>query len=288
MRVKLFEEFLKRFDESLIGDKADDKLRMVGNIKDIFVAYQDSHDLDVYVETNETTVRNSIFPVDNVLMVTLFEQRGIRFDNISDEIGMLIEYIKSLTDKEVKIYYDLDRSGVRNWRPLADSGNEFDDYLQGNSMSFNTIKLYFVECVGKTKLFEAGFDNWQGRRPIEDDIDTCLVELGDVGFKWLTTDWSINKHVMVTIEKDFSYLDEDTRKDYYHKGLHKFNVSDIYESVMLLNDWMFEKYGASVTYKIYRGNSFKDSNVLVFSRTNELNVDDKDSVTEILIKYNWE
>jgi type IV secretory pathway VirB6-like protein len=128
------------------------------------------------------------------------------------------------------------------------------------------------------KLFEAGFDNWQGRRPIEDEIDTCLVELGDNGFKWITTDWSINKCVMVNIQKDFSYLDEDARSDMYYKGLHKFNVSDIYESVMLLNDWMFEKYGANVTYKIYRGNSFKDND--------DFNVADKeDSVTEILIKY---
>ena len=137
-----------------------------------------------------------------------------------------------------------------------------------------------MKNIKSFKLFEAGFDNWQGRRPIEDDIDTCLVELGDSGFEWTTTDWSINKCVMVNIQKDFSYLDEDDRSDMYYKGLHKFNVSDIYESVMLLNDWMFEKYGASVTYKIYRGNSFADNN--------DLNVDDKDSVTEILIKYTWD
>jgi type IV secretory pathway VirB6-like protein len=130
------------------------------------------------------------------------------------------------------------------------------------------------------KLFEAGFDNWQGRRPIEDDIDTCLVELGDSGFKWTTTDWSINKNVMVNIQKDFSYLDEDSASDMYYKGLHKFNISDIYEQVMLLNDWMFEKYAASVTYKIYRGNSFTNND--------NLDLNDKDSVTEILIKYNWE
>ena len=51
------------------------------------------------------------------------------------------------------------------------------------------------------KLFEAGFDNWQGRRQIEDEIDTCLVELVDNGFKWITTDWSINKCVMVYSER---------------------------------------------------------------------------------------
>ena len=49
---------------------------------------------------------------------------------------------------------------------------------------------------------------------------------------------------------------------------------------MLLNDWMFEKYEAVVTYKIYRGNSFTNND--------DLNVDDKDSITEILIKYTWE
>jgi hypothetical protein len=177
--------YLRKFNESLIGDKANDKIRIAGNIKDIFVGYQDSHDLDVDIETFAPGLglpSTLMHLDDNVLMVKLFAQRGIRFGEISGEIGMLIEYMKSLTDKEVKIYYELDRGGLRNWRPLAGSDNEFDYYLQGKEMSFNTIRMYFVECIGKVVNESLDIDD----KVIENIMD-MFVELKDAGINYLVS-----------------------------------------------------------------------------------------------------
>jgi hypothetical protein len=180
--------YLRKFNESLIGDKANDKIRIAGNIKDIFVGYQDSHDLDVDIETFAPGLglpSTLMHLDDNVLMVKLFAQRGIRFGEISGEIGMLIEYMKSLTDKEVKIYYELDRGGLRNWRPLAGSDNEFDYYLQGKEMSFNTIRMYFVECIGKTN--ESFITDTHYKDKIVDDITDMFIELKDAGLNYLVS-----------------------------------------------------------------------------------------------------
>ncbi len=178
--------YLRRFNESLIGDKANDKIRIARNIKDIFVGYQDSHDLDVDIETFAPGLglpSTLMHLDDNVLMVKLFAQRGIRFNDISGEIGMLIEYMKSLTDKQVKIYYELDRGGLRNWRPLAGSDNEFDYYLQGKgSMSFNTIRMYFVESDGKVVNESLDIDD-----KVIEDITDMFVELKDAGINYLVS-----------------------------------------------------------------------------------------------------
>mgnify|MGYP003479120752 CR=1 FL=1 len=201
--------YLRRFNESLIGDKANDKIRIARNIKDIFVGYQDSHDLDVDIETFAPGLglpSTLMHLDDNVLMVKLFAQRGIRFNDISGEIGMLIEYMKSLTDKQVKIYYELDRGGLRNWRPLAGSDNEFDYYLQGkSSMSFNTIRIYFVESDGK--VVNESLDS-----KIVDDIDDIFVEMWDSGLTHLVSKDGKFIHISI-LKKSNIDIDFDLLKD---------------------------------------------------------------------------
>jgi hypothetical protein len=179
--------YLRKFNESLIGDKANDKIRIAGNIKDIFVGYQDSHDLDVDIETFAPGLglpSTLMHLDDNVLMVKLFEQRGIRYVDIADEVGMLIEYMKSLTDKEVKIYYDIDRSGLRHWRPLAGNSEYEHDYnLDSNKVrSFNTIRIYFVESDGKKLNESLDIDD-----KVIEDITDMFVELKDAGINYLVS-----------------------------------------------------------------------------------------------------
>jgi hypothetical protein len=179
--------YLRKFNESfdevlkdLTSGDIDSWIRIEDNVKDIFVEYQDSNDLDVVV--GKGFLPMTVATNDDVIEVKLFAQRGIRFGEISGEIGMLIEYMKSLTDKEVKIYYDLDRSGLRNWRPLAGSDNEFDYYLQGkSSMSFNTIRIYFVESDGKVT------ESLDIDDKVIEDITDMFVELKDAGINYLVS-----------------------------------------------------------------------------------------------------
>ena len=117
--------------------------------------------------------------------------------------------MKSLTDKEVKIYYDIDRSGLRNWRPLAGRDNEFDYYLQGkSSMSFNTIRIYFVESVGK-KLNESS----QEDSKIVDDIDDIFVEMWDSGLTHLVSKDGIFINISILKKRKDTIIDFDLLKD---------------------------------------------------------------------------
>ena len=178
--------YLRKFSENFNTTELlynDTWFRIEDNVKDIFVEYQDSNDLDVVVGKGHLPNQMTVAGLDDdVIEVKLFAQRGIRFGEISGEIGMLIEYMKSLTDKEVKIYYDLDRSGLRNWRPLAGSDNEFDYYLQRkSSMSFNTIRIYFVESVGKVT------ESLDIDDKVIEDITDMFVELKDAGINYLVS-----------------------------------------------------------------------------------------------------
>jgi hypothetical protein len=177
--------YLKKFNESLIGDKANDKIRIAGNVKDIFVGYQDSHDLDVDIETFAPGLglpSTLMHLDDNVLMVKLFAQRGIRYDDISGEIDMLIDYMKSLTDKEVRIYSRLDKHVLSHW-----SG--------GFSGSHNTLELFFVECVTPLRKIAAVHSgsldysktNESLDSKIVDDIEDIFVEMHDSGLNYLVS-----------------------------------------------------------------------------------------------------
>ena len=170
--------YLRKFRESLVIDD-----RIDSNIKDIFVEYQDSHKLDVYVNKGHLPM-TVVGLDDNVIEVTLFEKRGLMVSDILNEMGMLIEYMKSLTDKEVKIYYDIDKSGLRHWKPLTGSDNEFDYYLEGTRNRFNTLRIYFVECIGK-KLNESSQEDDIDYGKVIDDIDDIFVEMWDSGLNYL-------------------------------------------------------------------------------------------------------
>lgn len=168
--------YLRKFNESfdemlkdLTDGDFDSWIRIEDNVKDIFVEYQDSNDLDVVVGRGFLPMTVAGLD-DDIIEVKLFAQRGIRFNDILDEIDMLIDYMKSLTDKEVKIYYDLDRSGLRNW-------STFDNEYQGRS---NTIRMYFVECIGK--VVNESLDS-----KIVDDIEDIFVEMHDSGLNYLVS-----------------------------------------------------------------------------------------------------
>jgi hypothetical protein len=180
--LKLFESFDGMLTDLTDGN-FDSWIRIEDNVKDIFVEYQDSHDLDVVVGRGFLPM-TVVGLDDNVIEVKLFEQRGIRYGDIADEVGMLIEYMKSLTDKEVKIYYDIDRSGLRNWRPLAGNSEYEHDYnLDSNKVrSFNTIRIYFVESVGKKLNESLDIDD-----KVIEDITDMFVELKDAGINYLVS-----------------------------------------------------------------------------------------------------
>lgn len=209
--------YLKRFDESfddalgLTSGDLDSWVRIEDNVKDIFVEYSDAHDLDVVVGRGHLPL-TVVGLDDKVIEVKLFEQRGIRYANISEEVGMLIDYMKSLTDKEVKIYYDIDRSGLRNWRPLADNSElEHDYYLSGTTHSFNTIRLYFVECVekGLNESLAINFDKMVG------DITDMFIELKDQGGITFLVSKDGDNGIGITIytKKRGAHLDMDLIKD---------------------------------------------------------------------------
>jgi hypothetical protein len=117
-----------------------------------------------------------------------------------------------LTDKEVKIYYDIDRSGLRNWRPLAGNSElEHDYYLSGAKlMTFNTIRLYFVESVGKvTESLDINYDKVIG------EITDMFVELKDQGGITFLVSKDGSNGIGITIykKKRDSHLDMDLIKD---------------------------------------------------------------------------
>lgn len=183
--------YLRKFNESFNTTELlynDTWFRIEDNVKDIFVEYQDSKDLDVVVGKGH--LPNTVVDLDDdVIEVKLFAQRGIRFGEISGEIGMLIEYMKSLTDKEVKIYYDLDRSGLRNWRPLAGSDEEFDYYLSKKISVSNTIKLYFVEDNSVKESFV-----WRAseRQKALAEVTDMFIELKDSGINYTVSTLNSN------------------------------------------------------------------------------------------------
>lgn len=204
--------YLRRFNESLrsssLSGKPDD--RVIDNIKNIFVEYQDSHALVVEVDKGHLPL-TVVGLDDNVIEVKLFEQRGIRYADISEEVGMLIDYMKSLTDKQVKIYYDIDRSGLRNWRPLADNSElEHDYYLSGSTHSFNTIRLYFVEISeGLNESLAINYDKMVG------DITDMFIELKDQsGITFLVSkDGDNGIGITIYTKKRDAHLDMDLIKD---------------------------------------------------------------------------
>jgi hypothetical protein len=206
--------YLKRFNEDfdeILTDLTDENFdswnRIEDNVKDIFVEYQDSHDLDVVVfDIDPKFVRgflpNTVVGLDDrVIGVKLFDQLPIRYADIADEVGMLIDYMKSLTDKEVKIYYDIDRSGF--------SELEHDYYLSGAKlMTFNTIRIYFVESVGK-KLNESS----QEDSKIVDDIDDIFVEMWDSGLTHLVSKDGIFINISILKKRRDTIIDFDLLKD---------------------------------------------------------------------------
>ncbi len=121
--------YLRKFES--FNNTSDDRIE--DNIKDIFVGYQDSHELDVFVGKGHLPMNIAI---DNVIGVTLFSQRGIRFDDISSELGMLIDYMKSLNNK-VKIYGRLDKHVLFHWSSIK---NNFGG-------CHNTFELLFVDVT---------------------------------------------------------------------------------------------------------------------------------------------
>jgi hypothetical protein len=180
--------YLRKFNESF--DISD---RIEYGIKDIFVEYKDSHELDVVVGRGflPMTIAKSN---DNVIEVKLFEQSGIRYDDISVEIEILIDYMKSLTDKEVKIYGRLDKTVLFHW-----SG--------GFSGSHNTLELFFVECVTPSRKIlsvHSGSLNYsktneslQLDNKIIDDITDMFVELKDSGLNYLVSIHDNKVHIII-------------------------------------------------------------------------------------------
>ena len=170
--------YLKSFSETLkvstfsnesftnigYGDISDDRIE--DNIKDIFVEYQDSHELDV--EVGKGFLPITIGLDDNVLMVKLFSQRGIRLNDISVEVDMLIDYVKSLTDNKVKVYYRFDK-GLLYYN------------VDGMESSRNTIEIFLVECVGKTN------ESLDIDDKVIEDITDMFVELKDAGINYLVS-----------------------------------------------------------------------------------------------------
>jgi hypothetical protein len=195
--------YLRKFNESF---NTTELLRIEDNVKYISVEYQDSHDLDVVVFDIDpkfvSFLPNTVVGLDDrVIGVKLFEQLPIRYADIADEVGMLIDYMKSLTDKEVKIYYDIDRSGF--------SELEHDYYLSGAKlMTFNTIRIYFVESVGK-KLNESS----QEDSKIVDDIDDIFVEMWDSGLTHLVSKDGIFINISILKKRKDTIIDFDLLKD---------------------------------------------------------------------------
>jgi hypothetical protein len=188
--------FNERFDlllTDLTDVNFDSWIRIEDNVKDIFVEYKDSHDLDVVV--NRGFLPNTLIGLnDNVIEVKLFSQRGIKYDDISEEVDMVIEYINSLTDKEVKIYYELDRRGL-----------VYEYSYLSIKYSFNTIRLYFVEIFGK---LNESLDN-----KVIEDIKDIFVELTDQSINFSVTKELSEIVILIYKKKRDSHLDMNLIKD---------------------------------------------------------------------------
>lgn len=234
--------YLRKFNETFAnigyGDINDDRIE--DNVKDIFVNYQDSNDLEVEVTKGHLPL-TMVGLDDNVIEVKLFERRGLRVSDILDEMGMLIDYMKSLTDKQITIYYDIDKSGLRYWKPLTGSDEEFDYYLKGTSHRFNTIRLYFVESAGK-KVNESS----QEDDKIVRQIDDMFIDLKDHGFTYLCRIQDVDG------KKEFDMISHSVGSTKY------FDLNWIEDSVDMLRDYLSDYFGDFT--EIYRvGYKIEDS-----------------------------
>ena len=187
--------YLKKFESFIDIEDINNIDSVEGNIRDIFVEYHDLHELvinTVFYEEGIGLPSTIIGSKDNVLEVSLFSKSGISYDDISDEIDMLIDYINSLTDNEVMIYKRLDKNLLFSW-------------MDGFTGIHNTIQLYFVEKV-KSKINES-LDS-----KIVDDIDDIFVEMWDSGLIHLVSKDGKNINISI-LKKKGTVIDFELLKD---------------------------------------------------------------------------
>lgn len=91
------------------------------------------------------------------------------------------------------------------------------------------------------KLFESNFDFSGDKSKIRENIDSCLVELKDKGF-----DINIiiyDDYINVVIQKGF-----DIDNDNFYNGYDEFDLYEIEDEVIQLEDYIKAKYDVDVEY----------------------------------------
>ena len=130
----------------------------------------------------------------------------------------------------------------------------------------------------RIKLFESFLDS-QEQEKLKQDINDVLVELADLGFRWQVYIGKnmINWYVTVDITKEGEEDWEDP--DY--------GIADIYESAMLLVDFMRDKYtDVQVRYEL--SSNYNESEIDEFLEENDLETIDDISDTPMDAIYNFQ
>lgn len=130
----------------------------------------------------------------------------------------------------------------------------------------------------RIKLFESFLDS-QEQEKLKQDINDVLVELADLGFRWQVYIGKnmINWYVTVDITKEGEEDWEDP--DY--------GIADIYESAMLLVDFMRDKYtDVQVRYEL--SSNYNESEIDEFLEENDLETIEDISDTPMDAIYNFQ
>ena len=130
----------------------------------------------------------------------------------------------------------------------------------------------------RIKLFESFLDS-QEQNKLRQDINDVLVELADLGFRWevYISKNMINWYVTVDITKEGEEDWEDP--DY--------GIAEIYESAMLLVDFMRDKYpDVEVRYEL--ASTYNESEIDEFLEENDLETIDDISNTPMDAIYNFQ
>lgn len=149
----------------------------------------------------------------------------------------------------------------------------------------------YMPNIKSFKLFESF-----NEESLKGDITDCLVELMDLGIYEYTLNVDIaDKYVYICIKVDESDVEDE---EYFHYTK-KFDVSSISEPILLLEDYMRDKFGHSlyIDYRVFNDDIDRFFSKFPTYEYVESIRDDEDyedevelieATTKLVMKYKWQ
>ncbi len=283
MIIKLFESFITatNYKDKIVEDITDMFIELKDSGLNYLVSMQDNSTVDIVIYKNKKDV---VFDLDLVkdcvemakhYLSDLWDLREFyRFGYVSERVtarmtnnGVVYDKKQSRNNIDYLSFPDNWSEDIENKHALE---HRFDYELEVIKIEFKP-KLF--KNKEKVKLDESSaYSGFKGN--LIEEIDNVLVELTDDNF-WFSKELDEkgdNYILELGIEKE---IPEEHIHDWYEDNLNIFFISDVYEPLSLLVDWMQEKYSAVLV----KGTGFfkneKDKDYL------------ESSVSSIRLKFIW-